>query len=85
MVDPSGRSWWNPASWSTSTWTNIGIGVVVAGVTIATGGAFLGAGLGLTLGLLGATSSVDAIAAGGVIGGGALAGLGGGIITAANA
>lgn len=46
-VDPSGRDWWNPFSWSKRTWVGVGIGMICvglaigAGFSIAAGGAVL--------------------------------------------
>jgi len=62
-IDPLGLSWYNPASWSKKTWTNVGIGLgavalaatgvgvfadLSLGASIVVGGVALGAGGGAT-------------------------------------
>jgi RHS repeat-associated protein len=63
LVDPTGLDWWNPFSWSGSTWRDIGIGagLVLGTISIATGvGAVVGvpllADIGLDAGALGVIS-----------------------------
>ena len=70
--------WWNPTSWSAQTWTQIGVVVALGGIAVATGGGLVLAGAGAILASVGAETSIDAIAAAGIIGGGAAAGIGGG-------
>ena len=76
--------WWDPFSWSSSTWTKIGVGVVFVGVVAASGGILAGAGAGGILFLVSAETSIDAGGATALIGGGVTAFGGATTIVAAN-
>ena len=54
--DPTGLSWYNPLSWSSGTWTTIGVvagGIAIGAATLGVGDLVIGAGVSAGLGIEG--------------------------------
>lgn len=87
-VDLSGRDWWNPFSWSSDTWSNIGTGALFGAAIVGTAACIIlepcGVGEGLAL-AGGGTLAASGISLGTVTAwGGAVGGFGGLVYSMAN-